>query len=91
MVGKDCVAIACDKRFGQQGLTIGTEFPKIYEMQGKLYLGLAGLATDVQTLYAFCLPLFFCLPLRRTHSHPHLLDMMIKFRPFNIHITDRND
>ena len=55
MAGKGCVAIACDKRFGQQGLTIGTEFPKIFEMQEKLFIGIAGLATDVQTLYTFFL------------------------------------
>ena len=50
MVGKDCVAIASDKRFGQQGLTIADQFPKIFEMQDRLYLGLAGFATDVLTL-----------------------------------------
>lgn len=52
MVGKNCVAIATDKRLGQQFLTLSTEFPKVFSITERLYLGLAGLATDVQTLYA---------------------------------------
>ncbi len=50
MAGKDCVAIACDKRFGIQYSTVSMEFPKVFEMGPYLYLGLAGLATDVQTV-----------------------------------------
>jgi len=50
MVGKQCVAIAADRRFGVQGQTVSTDFQKIYPMGDRLYLGLAGLATDVQTL-----------------------------------------
>ena len=50
MVGKDCIAIASDTRLGQQALTISTQFPKIFPVTDRLYLGLAGLATDVQTL-----------------------------------------
>lgn len=50
MVGKNCVAIASDKRLGQQFLTLSTEFPKIFPVTDRLYVGLAGLATDVQTL-----------------------------------------
>ena len=50
MVGKNCVAIASDKRLGQQALTVSTEFPKIFRINDKIYLGLAGLATDVLTL-----------------------------------------
>jgi len=50
MVGKNCVAIASDTRLGQQGLTISTEFPKIFPINSKLFLGLAGLATDVQSV-----------------------------------------
>ena len=55
LVGKDCVGIACDLRLGQQALTISTDFPKIFPMGDKVFLGLAGLATDVQTLYLFSL------------------------------------
>lgn len=51
MVGKDCVAIAADRRFGVQALTLGTEYQKIFKINNKAYLGLPGLATDVQTLY----------------------------------------
>lgn len=50
MVGKDCVAIASDKRLGQQFLTLSCEFPKLFPINDRLYVGLAGLATDVQTM-----------------------------------------
>ncbi|XP_065897178.1 proteasome subunit beta type-3-like [Dysidea avara] len=50
MRGKDCVAIAADKRFGIQAQTVSFNFKKIYEMSDKLYIGLPGLATDVQTV-----------------------------------------
>jgi len=49
--GKGCVGIACDLRLGQQAFTVSTDFPKIFPMGEKVFLGLAGLATDVQTLY----------------------------------------
>ncbi|XP_033126894.1 proteasome subunit beta type-3 [Anneissia japonica] len=50
MRGKDCVAIAADRRFGIQAQTVSTDFQKVFEMGPKLYIGLAGLATDVQTV-----------------------------------------
>ena len=50
MRGKDCVAIAADKRFGIQAQTVGMDFQKIFEMGPNLFIGLAGLATDVQTV-----------------------------------------
>ncbi|NXU04677.1 PSB3 protein, partial [Buphagus erythrorhynchus] len=49
MRGKDCVAIAADRRFGIQAQTVTTDFQKIFPMGQRLYIGLAGLATDVQT------------------------------------------
>ncbi|KAI7092699.1 hypothetical protein KC352_g40179, partial [Hortaea werneckii] len=49
MVGKDCVAIACDLRLGLQSLTVSNNFPKIFPYGSSVYLGLTGLATDVQT------------------------------------------
>lgn len=49
MVGKDCVAIACDLRLGLQSLTVSNNFPKIFPY-GDVYLGLTGLATDVSTV-----------------------------------------
>jgi len=51
MKGKDCVAIAADRRFGVQAQTVSTDFQKIFEMGPRLYIGFAGLATDVQTVY----------------------------------------
>lgn len=53
MAGKNCVAIASDKRFGIRYSTVSMEFPKVFEMGPHLYLGLAGLATDVQTVYVY--------------------------------------
>ena len=50
MVGKNCVAIASDLRFGVQAQTVNMNFQKIFPVHSKLYVGLAGLATDVQTL-----------------------------------------
>lgn len=50
MAGKDCVGIASDRRLGIQLQTVATDFTKVFAMQPKLYVGLAGLATDVQTL-----------------------------------------
>jgi len=51
MVGKDCVGIASDKRLGQQLTTISSDFTKVFRMSPRLYVGLAGLATDVITLH----------------------------------------
>jgi 20S proteasome subunit beta 3 len=50
MVGKDCVAIACDLRLGMQALTVSNNFPKIFNYAPSTYLGLTGLATDVHTV-----------------------------------------
>lgn len=50
MVGKDCVAIACDLRLGMQALTISNNFPKVFNYAPSTYLGLTGLATDVNTV-----------------------------------------
>ncbi|KAJ1569806.1 Proteasome subunit beta type-3 [Nowakowskiella sp. JEL0078] len=50
MRGKNCVAIATDRRFGVQALGLTTEFQKIFPVNDKIWYGLAGLGTDVQTL-----------------------------------------
>lgn len=50
MCGKNCVAIACDTRFGIQLQTVATDMPKVFRMTDKLYVGLAGLATDMITV-----------------------------------------
>jgi 20S proteasome subunit beta 3 len=53
MAGKNCVAIASDKRYGIRYSTVSMEFPKVFEMGPHLFLGLSGLATDVQTVYVY--------------------------------------
>lgn len=53
MTGKNCVAIASDMRFGVQAQTLSFNFAKVFRMSEKVFLGLSGLATDIQTLYAF--------------------------------------
>jgi 20S proteasome subunit beta 3 len=50
MKGKNCVAIASDMRLGMKFMTVSTEFSKIYNVSERCMLGLAGLATDAQTL-----------------------------------------
>jgi 20S proteasome subunit beta 3 len=50
MIGKDCVAIAADRRLGIQAQTLSTTFEKIYQMNDTLYIGFYGLATDAQTV-----------------------------------------
>ena len=47
---KNCVAIAADRRFGIQAQMVTTDFQKIFPIGDRLYVGLAGLATDVQTV-----------------------------------------
>jgi len=51
MIGKDCVAIASDMRYGIRQQTIGMDMHKVFRMTDKCYIGLPGLATDMQTLY----------------------------------------
>jgi len=51
MTGKNCVAIASDTRFGISAQTIAFDFPKIYKITDRIYVGLPGLLTDTQTLY----------------------------------------
>ncbi|XP_054335332.1 proteasome subunit beta type-3-like [Pongo pygmaeus] len=50
MKGKNCAAIAADRHFGIQAQMVTTDFQEIFPMGGWLYIGLAGLATDVQTV-----------------------------------------
>jgi len=51
MIGKDCVAIATDTRYGIKNQTLATNFPKVFKMNDKVFVGLPGLLTDSQTLY----------------------------------------
>lgn len=50
MRGDQCVSIATDRRFGIQAQTVSTNFDKVFEMGPHLYVGLPGLATDIQTV-----------------------------------------
>eukprot|EP00397_Hematodinium_sp_SG-2012_P027356 GEMP01028738.1.p1 GENE.GEMP01028738.1~~GEMP01028738.1.p1 ORF type:complete len:206 (+),score=50.13 GEMP01028738.1:52-669(+) len=51
MTGKNCVAIAADRRYGVRQLqTMSCDFQKIFPVTERAYVGLAGLATDVQTM-----------------------------------------
>lgn len=40
-----------DTRLGVQHTTVATDFKKVFQLNDRLFLGLAGLATDVQTVY----------------------------------------
>lgn len=51
MRGKDCVAIATDKRFGVQGRTMSSKFQRVFQFGPKLFIGLPGLGTDVKTVH----------------------------------------
>merc|ERR1712137_199490 len=50
MAGEKCVAIGSDLRLGVQFQTLATDHKKVYKIHDHLYLGLAGLATDAETL-----------------------------------------
>merc|ERR1712086_135305 len=51
MAGKGCVGIAADCRYGIQQMTVGTDMQKIFKVNNKTFVGLPGLATDVQTIH----------------------------------------
>ena len=51
MGGKNCVGIACDTRLGVQAQTVACDFKKVFPVNDRCYVGLAGLASDVQTLH----------------------------------------
>jgi len=50
MVGKNCVAIASDTRFGVQHQTVAMDMKKIYQVSDTAMIGMTGLVSDVQTL-----------------------------------------
>lgn len=50
MVGKNCVAIASDTRFGIQHQTVSMDFSKVYRVTEKTFVGFPGLASDTQTM-----------------------------------------
>lgn len=52
MVGKDCIAIASDRRLGVQLTTVAMDANRVFKMNDKVLLGLTGLMTDISTLEA---------------------------------------
>jgi len=50
MIGKNCVAIASDLRFGIRAQTVAMNTPKMYKVTDKCFIGLTGLLSDCQTL-----------------------------------------
>lgn len=89
MRGKNCVAIAADRRFGIQAQMVTTDFQKIFPMGDRLYIGLAGLATDVQTVWVgisssqnvFFMPLFYLLCSESAHW---LANFQLSFLKFEV-------
>lgn len=65
MCGKNCVGIACDRRFGIQQQTLSNDFDKVFKINDKLFIGLPGLVTDMQTLYVRRAPRLSCGRRRR--------------------------
>jgi len=51
MAGKNCVGIATDSRYGVQQMTVGCDMQKVFKVNNKTFVGLPGLATDVQTIH----------------------------------------
>lgn len=50
MTGKECYAIACDRRYGKELGTIGFDYEKCFQMGDRMFLGLGGFVTDIQTV-----------------------------------------
>eukprot|EP00919_Chromeraceae_sp_WS-2016_P074018 GHVR01175085.1.p1 GENE.GHVR01175085.1~~GHVR01175085.1.p1 ORF type:complete len:193 (+),score=38.06 GHVR01175085.1:172-750(+) len=52
MSGKNCVAVASDTRLGIAKFnTVSTDFKKSFVMNNNCFIGLSGLATDIQTFH----------------------------------------
>lgn len=108
MVGKDCVAIASDTRYGVQAQTVATDMEKvnicaphlytsilimcqIFKMHDRLYVGLSGLATDMQTVrntLQFQLKLYKLREEREIEPHvfANLVSTMLYSKRFRAHI-----
>ena len=50
MAGKDCIAIASDRRYGLRNQTMGCDMQKTHQINDKTLVGLTGLMSDAQTL-----------------------------------------
>jgi hypothetical protein len=62
MAGHNCVAICSDLRLGVSQQTLATDFQKVFKIHDRMYVGLSGLATDMQTLYVPPHPPLYLLP-----------------------------
>merc|ERR1712159_954228 len=51
MAGDKCIAIACDRRFGVDLSTVSFDYEKCFQMGDKLFVGLGGFVTDIQTVH----------------------------------------
>lgn len=51
MKGKNCVAIASDKRFATARTTQDINMQRIFKINSKVYVGFSGLVTDVDTMH----------------------------------------
>ena len=93
MAGKNCVGIAADRRLGQRLTTIATDFQKVFPLDDKLYVGLAGLATDVQTLYQLLEYHIKLYELREERKMPpqvlgHLLSTLLYSKRFSPYFAE---
>ena len=52
MKGKNCVAIAMDRRLGSQYKTVSLNYQRVFKMTDKCLTGIVGLGGDIQTLAA---------------------------------------
>lgn len=59
MAGKDCVVVGSDLRLGVQFQTLATDYKKVHRIHDRLVVGLAGLATDAETLYVDCVVVLY--------------------------------
>mmetsp|Transcript_42505 Transcript_42505/g.66582 ORF Transcript_42505/g.66582 Transcript_42505/m.66582 type:complete len:202 (-) Transcript_42505:717-1322(-) len=50
MVGKDCTAIASDRRLGLENITIGTNSSKIFQITKSVSVGMCGLFSDIASI-----------------------------------------
>lgn len=50
MKGKNCVAVAMDRRLGAQFKLVSTNFQRVFQMTDKVLAGFIGLGGDIQTL-----------------------------------------
>jgi len=51
MTGNECVAIACDHRFGYQNKLVSTDCEKVRILNDRCLVGLVGMTSDCQTIF----------------------------------------